>query len=99
MSARVPAAELEPPADVAPTSDDEPPNWPDESAEAAFLAETRAAGVPTSAAPEVESGKSPPLPPLDELVQRVPPEVREALDELFRARFVTVKRVPKTALK
>lgn len=40
-----------------------------------------------------------PLPPLNELVQRIPAEVREALDDLFRARFVAVKRVPKQALK
>jgi hypothetical protein len=39
------------------------------------------------------------LPPLDELVKRIPPEVRETLEDLFRARFVTVKRVPKKALK
>lgn len=39
------------------------------------------------------------LPPLDELVKRIPPAVRESLEDLFRARFVTVKRVPARALK
>lgn len=39
------------------------------------------------------------LPELDALVQRLPSEVRETLDELFRARFVAVKRVPARALK
>jgi hypothetical protein len=39
------------------------------------------------------------LPPLDELVKRIPAEVRDTLEELFRARFVTVKRLPKKALK
>ncbi|HET7536190.1 MAG TPA: hypothetical protein VFJ90_07040 [Candidatus Didemnitutus sp.] len=40
-----------------------------------------------------------PLPPLDDLVQRIPAPTRELIDELFRAKFVTVKRVPKSALK
>ncbi len=39
------------------------------------------------------------LPPLDDLVQRIPPEVRELMDELFRAKFVRVQRVPKKALQ
>jgi hypothetical protein len=39
------------------------------------------------------------LPPLDELVQRIPSEVRELMDELFRAKFVRVQRVPKKALQ
>jgi hypothetical protein len=34
------------------------------------------------------------LPPLDELVARIPAPVREILDDLFRARFTTVRRVP-----
>lgn len=40
-----------------------------------------------------------PLPSLDELVQRIPAAAREALDELFRARFVGVKRIEKSVLK
>jgi hypothetical protein len=32
-------------------------------------------------------------------VQRVPEEVRAALDELFRAKFVGVRRVPPGELK
>ncbi len=39
------------------------------------------------------------LPPLEDLVKRIPPATRDLLEELFRARFVTVKRVPKSALK
>lgn len=78
--------------------------WPDEAAETAFFAESRARGEPTEAgagaateaAEEVDSGE---LPPLDELVKRIPAEVREALDELFRAKFTGVKRVPRKALK
>jgi hypothetical protein len=32
---------------------------------------------------------------VDALVARLPAEVRETLDELFRARFVAVKKLPK----
>jgi len=39
------------------------------------------------------------LPPMEELVKRIPPAAREALDELFRAKFTGVKRVPAKALK
>jgi|GEM_PF-347276 hypothetical protein len=77
--------------------------WPDESAEVAFFAEQREQGVPVSSsrAPEAreEVEGAGPLPALDELVKRIPREARELMDELFRAKFVTVKRVPKTALK
>lgn len=39
------------------------------------------------------------LPPLDDLVKRIPAPAREALEEYFRPRFVTVKRIPQSALK
>jgi len=39
------------------------------------------------------------LPAMEELVKRIPPAAREALDELFRAKFTGVKRVPAKALK
>lgn len=75
--------------------------WPDESAETAFLAESgekgelpsAAAGVP---AMEVETRQ---LPSMEELVARIPPDVREGLDGLFRARFVRVVRIPAQALR
>jgi hypothetical protein len=80
--------------------------WPDEAAESAFLAEARTNGepptvIPTGTAePEEENeadGRK--LPPLDDLVKRIPPEVREVLDDLFRAKFTAVRRVPKKSLK
>jgi len=40
-----------------------------------------------------------PLPALQTLVDRIPTDAKEVLEELFRAKFYTVKRVPKTALK
>jgi hypothetical protein len=39
------------------------------------------------------------LPPLDELVNRIDPSIRETLDELFRAKFTAVRRIPPGALK
>jgi hypothetical protein len=89
---------VEPPAPEAETNG---ANWPDDSAEAAFLADARERGevvVAARPAESAEENESTPLPSLDDLVQRIPPEVREALEDLFRARFVTVKRVPKKVL-
>ena len=39
------------------------------------------------------------LPPMEDLVKRIPMPTRDLLEELFRARFVTVKRLPQSALK
>ncbi|HWA85252.1 MAG TPA: hypothetical protein VG710_03430 [Opitutus sp.] len=39
------------------------------------------------------------LPSVDELVRQVPAEARALLEELFRANFTTVRRVPPSALK
>ena len=44
-------------------------------------------------------GKAGALPEIDALVARLPAEVRETLDELFRARFVAVKKLPKKAFQ
>lgn len=86
------------------SSEDSGPMHIDEAAEAAFLAEARERGEPvrTSASAEaepVEDLDPKALPKLDDLVNRLSPEVRETLEDLFRARFHNVKRVPKKALK
>ena len=39
------------------------------------------------------------LPPMEDLVKRIPAPTRGLLEELFRARFVTVKRIPSRDLK
>jgi hypothetical protein len=39
------------------------------------------------------------LPPVEELVKRLPPEVLATLDELFRASWTEVKRIQPGALK
>jgi hypothetical protein len=76
--------------------------WPGEVDESLFLGEQRAAGgtvalpVALRAEPAEEKGG---LPPLEELVARIPIEARAALDELFRAKFVGVRRVRPQDLK
>jgi hypothetical protein len=78
-------------------------SWPDEAAETSYLAGARERGEPLPKAEPAAEGaddtdpKS--LPDLDELVQRIPPEVREVLDDLFRAKFTKVRRIPVRALK
>jgi len=89
--------------EAAPTAPNGPPAGLDEVAESEFRAEARSRGEtirPVAATAEVaEESDTKALPPLNELVNRIPPEVREALDDLFRAKFIAVKRVPKNALK
>lgn len=88
--------------DEAPAGGDAVP-WPDESAEAAFLSDAKERGeviVPRKAEDEgAEETAAKVLPALDTMVARIPAPVLEALEDLFRAKFVTVKRVPKKALK
>jgi len=73
--------------------------WPEATAEAEFLASAQATGEtvkpPAAVTVEVESS---PLPALDDLVPRIPADVREMLDDLFRAKFVSVRRISKQAL-
>jgi hypothetical protein len=68
--------------------------WPDESDEASFLSEAAARGdapapVSDGNAALVVGDK---LPPLDELVGRVPAQVVGLLDDLFRAKFTSVRK-------
>jgi len=82
--------------------DDAP--WPtDEVGESAFLAEARERGETVAAKPaasheeaEAETGA---LPTLDEMVQRIPAEVRDVLEDLYRAKFTAVRRVSAKFLK
>jgi hypothetical protein len=78
-------------------------SWPDETAETAFLAEAHDRGeivVPAKAREEIpDETDAKELPTLDELVQRIPAEVRDVLDDLFRAKFTKVRRIPARALK
>jgi hypothetical protein len=79
--------------------------WPDENAEAAFIADARQRGEPVKAAvttvqaAEEKEDQRRAMPSLAELVNRLAPDVRETLDDLFRVKFTTVRRVPKSGLK
>ena len=79
--------------------------WSDENAEAAFIADARQRGEPVKAAvatvqaAEEKEDLRRSTPPLAELVNRLSPAVREVLDDLFRVKFTTVRRVPKSVLK
>jgi len=78
------------------------PAGPSPAEEAAFPSEQRiaeAAEAPPSVAASVTADEPGSLPPMEDLVQRIPAPVREQLGELFRAKFVTVKRIPGPALK
>ncbi|HRI82265.1 MAG TPA: hypothetical protein PLF88_07495 [Opitutaceae bacterium] len=83
--------------------DDTPSFWPDAAAEEMYLVEqksqNRTPPPPPADAPEETVEPSSPLPALDDLVKQIPVPVRETLDELFRAKFVKVQRVPKSALR
>jgi hypothetical protein len=86
-----PEANLAPETNAAPPPPDEEGFvWP-EGAEAASEAPEQSA-----AAPDVVNA---PLPSLDELVKRIPADVRETLDDLFRVKFVSVKRTAPSSLK
>jgi hypothetical protein len=91
----------------APVFDEEGPVWPDEASESAMRAEvagrgetlnSKAAREAAEAVAEAAAEKKN-LPKLDELVGRIPAEVRDTLEDLFRVKFVKVARTPKKALK
>ncbi len=87
----------------APPPDDSVPAGPSAEEEAAFLAQDRGSeqfyGQPPKAENLEPESADPALPPMEDLVKRIPAPARELMEELFRARFVTVKRMPQTALK
>jgi len=97
------AANREEPASQRLSPEKAEPFLPGEEAEAAFLAEARERGEDVAsvaaalAAAESEDDKGA-LPPLEELIQKLPAELRDTLDDLFRAKFVKVMRVRKKDL-
>ncbi len=86
---------------VPPRIEDQPPPVIDEAAEAEFLAGAKERGetVTPKRASEIEEPAPKQLPPLDDLVAKIPAEVKDALEDLFRARWTTVKKFPKRSLK
>lgn len=77
------------------------PIGPGEAEESAFLAEQQQANPPKAVAnaPAETDERAISLPPMDELIQRIPASTRDLMDQLFRARFITVKRMPGSAFK
>ena len=77
------------------------PAGPTSEEEAAFLAQERELGIVTPALTHFESRPEDKgsLPPMEDLVKRIPMPARDLLEELFRAKFITVKRIPQSALK
>lgn len=96
-----PASALGDGPETPPPAESEFPAGPGEAEEESFLAAERAAAIPESRRAEGDGAEPAEgeLPPMDDLVGRIPAPTRQIIDELFRARFVTVKRVPKSALK
>lgn len=76
------------------TAGAEDAEWPDAGDESAFLSEAASRGETLTpvgagaAAPTVGAN----LPPLEELVGKVPAAVRGILDDLFRVKFTGVRR-------
>lgn len=64
-----------------------------------MLAQEREMAVASKLAPTEDEEAEGELPALEDLVRRIPAPTRQLLDELFRVKFVTVRRVPKKALK
>ena len=79
----------------------EAPAGPSSEEEAAFLAQEREMGIVTPALMHTESPleENGSLPPMEDLVKRIPMPARDLMEELFRAKFITVKRIPQSALK
>ncbi len=94
-------AHHEPPAvNLSTPSDADAPIGPGADEEAAYLATQSA----SENAPDLSTNRAEPpadknLPPLETLLARIPAETHAALDELFRAKFTVVRRVPESAFK
>lgn len=86
---------------------DNPPEWPDDAAEDAMRAELANRSAMGGGAPKTnqrsragaDTLEGGPLPDLDSLVAEIPDAVKHTLEELFRAQFLTVRRVPAAVLK
>lgn len=78
------------PAEPAAPSDDA--EWPDEGDESEFLSAAAGRGEAPAPGPVASAVVGDRLPPLGDLVARVPEGLRGILDDLFRAKFTGVRR-------
>ncbi len=85
--------------------DDGAPEWPDENTEAAMVAEldggidTPAPGASRKRARNLTIDDGQALPDLDGVIAAIPAAVRDTLEELFRAQFTLVRRIPPGVFK
>ena len=77
------------------------PAGPSTEEEAAFLTQEQEMGTVAVAPVQPESTEEGQgnLLPMEDLVKRIPMPTRDLMEELFRAKFITVKRIPQAALK
>ena len=92
-----PVTEAAPPraarAEFEPTEGEVAPALPPETEEAdawAASAPTERPVAPSPPPPAIAAA----LPSLEDLIERIPAELRTTLDDLFRARFTAVRRLP-----
>ncbi len=78
-------------------ADDESTVWP-EGSTAVVIAEAPVV-MPATGQAVLSDVSGGPLPALDLMVRRIPPSVREALDDLFRVKFTAVTRVTDRELR
>jgi hypothetical protein len=83
--------------------ENESPEWPNAAVEDAMRAELAGRDVaqpkPKSRASKDDTLEGGPLPNLDDIIARIPDGVKATLDELYRAKFESVRRVPAAVLK
>ena len=90
-----------------PAPDDDGPQWPDAAAESGMRAEAASRGETLSSKAAREAAEALAeaaaekrnLPPLDDLIAKIPTEIRDTLEDLFRVKFNKVARAPKKSLK
>lgn len=87
----VPAAET--------IEEDSAPVGPSDEEESAYLREETKIPVISVPVETTQNESAGELPSLEGLVQRIPAETLKTMDELFRAKFVSVKRVSSKDLK
>jgi hypothetical protein len=95
--AAIPAA----PQENSTSTDDEAP-WPSDTAESSAMAGNQEQPIRVSSATDdegMEEDIKKGLPPLSQLLDKLPAELKETLDDLFRARWTRVTRVKGKALK
>jgi len=68
--------------------------WPDAGEESAYLSEAGGRAAAQALPAERTPAAQEKLPALDDLVARVPANIRAVLDDLFRAKFTGVRRMP-----